>query len=397
MHYIVRREHSNFNSTFMKTNFLKIAVLSSVLFVSCLEPDGDSSNTNPEPTPSTFIDHGYIPASVKSDNSGSEFQSAIYSNGAVYVATNDGIWKNTLATKEWSRAGLEGKVITCIYKHPTIPNKFFAGTKSDGSATDKTLYLTIDAGVTWLAVAAPIFDMANNRYENYVCMAVRPNNPRHIYANLEGGTTIAVSTDDGANWVRMNNQTSSNFGYQSNIVFIANNSNKIFQGSETPLDDAWLGRYDVGTTPTDLTNFEKVVTTATWGNRRPTELQAYNFVPNTIYVGQEGALSKVTGTTSKDIFKVLNGATNFPYSYIYGIWVNPSNPNHIIFGGSVNGSDQPMSLYETYNEGGTIRRIENKLGLQNPQVREILQTNTYPAILLNDADANKVKLVLYRP
>jgi hypothetical protein len=56
-----------------------------------------------------------------------------------------------------------------------------------------------------------------------------------------------------------------------------------------------------------------------------------------------------------------------------------------------------MSLYETFNEGATIKRFEDKLGLKNPEVREIVATDSFPAIVLNDQNANKVKLVLYEP
>lgn len=359
-----------------------------LIITSCSNDDNNSNDQN-------FIDYGYIPANVSINNGVAEFQAAIYNENHVFVATNDGLWKVNLTTKEWSRSGLEGKTITAIFKHPTLQNKFFAGTKSNGTNTDKTLYISDDGGVNWSQASSPIFDGYDNKYENYLCFAVRPNYTDHIYANLEGGTTIAVSTDRGNTWTRMNNESSSYLGYQSNIAFFPNNPQYIIQGSETPLDFAWLGKYEIDySNPVNSYDMSKIVDESIWENRRPNELQIYDFAPNDIYVGQEGALSKVTGNTNKFIFKSENN--NFPYSYIYAIWVDPTNTNHILFGGAINGENQPMSLYETFDEGTTINRFTNKLGLQNPEIMEIVSTNTYPAIIINDRGINKVKLVLFK-
>lgn len=349
----------------------------------------------PEPAKGTFIDYGFIPVLVDASQSIAEFQTAIYNDNHVFVATSDGVWKINLTSKAWSRAGLEGKGITAIYKHPAIAGKFFAGVFSDGSASFKTLYISNDGGITWNAGNNLIFDSSQNYYENYVCFAARPNNPDQIYANLDGGAMIAVSTDGGLNWVRKNNESGSYFGYQSNIVFLPTDPNTIYQGSENPLDDAWLGKYDINSIhPELLSNFSKISDMFSWGNRRPTELQTHSYTGNYIYVGQEGALSKVMGKTNKFIFKAEGG--NFPYSYIYAIWIDPENTNHLLFGGAQNGGTE-MNLYETYNEGTTVKRFTDKMGFTKPNIREIISTNTYPAIIISDDGANKVKLYLYKP
>jgi len=388
----------------MKRNlFVALAFLSPAALISCNEKtDPATAEGKPMRTSvtaaaagGTFIDQGFIPATLSSSRSESEFQSAVYNNGFVYVATSDGVWKNELATKQWSRAGLGGRKISCLFKHPTIANKFYAGTLTNGAPSDKTLYISGNGGSNWQAATAPVFDSVSRRYENYACLAVRPGNPNHIYANLEGGTMIAVSVDGGLTWKRMNNEPGSFEGYKSVIGFLPGNADQVFQGAESPLDDAWFARYDIGKDPVMLSGFRKIVDRNTWENRRPNELQVYSFVPGSFYLGQEGGLSKITGSSAKFIFR--SDGVNFPYSYIYGIWVDPLNPAHILFGGAVNNLVQPMSLYETYDEGGTITRFTDKLGMDNPEIREIVSTNSYPAILINDVGVNKVKLVLYRP
>ena len=371
----------------MKVKVAQTLCLAASIFVAGCTTDNDV------PALGTFIDHGFIPAQVDASQNISEFQTAIYNNDHIFVATTDGLWKNNLSTKVWSRAGLEGKGITAIFKHPTIADKFLAGVRSD-SPSQKTVYISNDGGESWQPANAPISNP--DQYEDYACFAVRPENPNHIFASLGGGATTVVSTDGGDNWVRQNNDSESYWGYATNIVFIPNDPEKLYQGGEGPLDFAWLRSYKINSTnPVMLSESSTIMDIETWGNRRPNELQTFSYTGNSIYVGQEGALSKVTGSTNKFIFKAEEEG-NLPYTYVYGLWVDPFNPNHLIFGGSQNGGED-MNLYETFNEGKSIRRFEDKMGFSVPNVREIVSTNTFPGIIINDDGADKVKLYLYQP
>ena len=208
---------------------------------------------------------------------------------------------------------------------------------------------------------------------------------------------IAVSTDGGMTWTRMNHEQHANFGYQSNIVFLPDNADQLFQGSENPFDDAWLGRYDIDTNdPVLLTNFTKVVDMSIFGNRRPVELQTHAYTGNSLYVGQEGALAKVTGTTTKFIFKAEEGNPAVPYAYIYGIWIDPKDTKHLLFGGAVNGDQTALSLFETLDEGKHIRQLKDDPSLASAQVVKIVATDTDPAIVLYDPATKKIRLFLYK-
>lgn len=377
-----------------KTKFKFMIIVPVAFILSCNLTTDDTKI--PIPGNGTFIDHGFIPADVDAGVSVAEFQSAVYSNNYVYVATNDGLWKNNLATKEWTMAGLQGTSITAIYKHPTKENTFFAGVRSNLSADFKTFYISENGGEIWQESNELPFIDSEQRYENFYSFAVRPGYPEHIYANIEG-PMIAVSTDGGVNWSRMNHEPDAYFGYHSNIVFTRGNSDQIFQGSENPLDFAWLGSYDISSSdPVLLSNFTRVIDEEIFENRRPVELRTFPYIGNTIFVGQEGALSKVIGNQHKFIYKSEDG-TSKPYTYVYAVWVNPENPKHLLFGGALNHNEQPMQLFETYDDGTSIHRFTDKLGLDNPEIIEIINTDSYPAILMNDQNSDKVKLVLYEP
>src|SRR5215203_3922382 len=188
-----------------------LALLAVILF-GCKKPD------QPQPGTGAFIDLGFIPGSVSAGADITSFQSAIFNKGHVFVATSDGIWKNNLSQKQWSRSGLEGRIITALYKHPTQEDRFFAGTRSTGMADSNTLFISADGGTSWQPAAETVFNGLDQVYEEYACFAVQPNHPNVVYANLDGGTMIAVSVDGGMHWLRMNYATESYFGYNANIA-----------------------------------------------------------------------------------------------------------------------------------------------------------------------------------
>ncbi|WP_439585759.1 WD40/YVTN/BNR-like repeat-containing protein [Dyadobacter bucti] len=376
------------------TTQVQLVVMVLLVATSC-----NDDNKKPQPGTSTLIDHGYIPVAVQghSDFASNEFQMAAYNDNFIFVATTDGLWKNNLLTKEWSRSGFDGKKVSCVFRHPTVPNRLFAGVVPAENSDEKSLYISGNSGASWNPAKSPVYNDLDKRYETYVSMAVRPNNPDHIYANLEGGTMIAVSTDGGTNWKRMNNEPESFYGYRSNIVFLPENPGQIFQGSENPLDDAWLGRYDINATePVLLTNFTKVVDRSVFGNRRPVQLVTNAYTVNSIYVGQEGALSKVTGTTAKFIFKAEEEGSKFPYAYIYGIWIDPKDTNHILFGGAVNGDQASLCLFETFDEGKQISLVSENWISATSQLTSVIATNTDPAIVVFDPATEKIRLLLYK-
>ncbi|TVR42457.1 MAG: hypothetical protein EA394_03260, partial [Bacteroidia bacterium] len=105
------------------------------------------------------------------------------------------------------------------------------------------------------------------------------------------------------------------------------------------------------------------------------------------------ALSVVNGSESKFIFKKMDD--EFPYTYIYAVWVNPENPQHLLFGGALNHEEQPMQLFETFDEGENIYQYSEKFGLENPVVADIIQAGQFPAILLYDKRRDRVKLLVY--
>jgi hypothetical protein len=339
----------------------------------------------------TFTDHDFIPTTNVSIIS--EFQTAVYHNGYVFVATTKGVWKNNISTQVWELSGLQDKKISCIYKHQGVANKLFAGALIDNNNSDP-LFISSDGGNTWVAASNPVS-------ETYSNIVARPNNPDHLYA-APNNYNFMVSTDGGNNWVYANGGSGGMLGYSVNLAFIPSNANLLFYGSENPLDDARLDRYNIDeTNPTQLIHHTVIVSNNIWGNRRPDKLHTYTYTGNYIYVGQEGALSKVNTNNINDVTYIYKSEreANKPYSYMYGHWTDPNNINHLIFGGNINGNNTGlMQLYETNDEGVTFYRYTQTFGVDAPMIRDIVEiTPTKLAVIINDQYNNRVKLVVMEP
>ena len=358
-------------------------------------------NTNFSSKQGELVDIGFI-ADTEIDMVNNQFQPIVLYNNEVFVATKNGIWKSGLTTVSWSQVGLAGKNIISLYAHPEKPGHFYAGVRTN-DATDKSLYISSNGGVSWVSASDLPFDRLSNRYEPFHYLIARPGHPNHLFANLTS-VTIAVSKDGGHSWNRMNYMNDSYAAsYDCPLHFLPGNPNEVFIGAEAPLDDAWLGKYEIDAAdPVRLKNFRKVVDATHWHYRRPNQIESSKSAPSSLYVGQEGALSKVTGNQFKFIFKVEGSGHDgpFPPAYIAGIWVDPKDPRHILFGGRPQAPDPKcdcLSLFETYDEGGNIIHIKNKLGLGFPKVLKIMDNGAHPIILLADTYTGKLKLALYKP
>ncbi|HEX6432083.1 MAG TPA: hypothetical protein VF008_30540 [Niastella sp.] len=367
---------------------LTILVAAAFIFSSCKK----SASSPPGSEFSELVNYGEIPYVSQPTP-----HQMIYYNSQIFAGTDDGIWKIDLITKTWSRGGLDGKHITGIYSHPDIAGRLYAATRST-SATDKSLYISNNSGANWEPVTAPIFDNANQLYETYYDIKIRPGFPNQLYAKVEG-ITIAVSKEGGQTWNRQNYETSSTFAFNGFINFLQNNPNEIIQGAETPLDHSWLAKYHIDESdPVKLGSYQRIIgDNLEWSNKRPNCIKTFPSNPSVLYVGMEGSLAKVEGTQWQYLYEGGKEPDRFPYTYIKGIWLDPGNSRHLIFGGGVNGLNTSLSLYETHDEGATIDQLNDPFGMEDPEIISIVSCDPYPALLVNiNGASRKARLLIYK-
>jgi hypothetical protein len=104
------------------------------------------------------------------------------------------------------------------------------------------------------------------------------------------------------------------------------------------------------------------------GNRRPNTLVVTERYPESTYVGIEGGLIEVTAAGWSWVFESMDGEGD-DYAYVRAVWVDPCDPEHMVFGGDLNGDDPVLQLYETFDGGEQVARIDSPSGVTSSDFR----------------------------
>jgi len=121
-------------------------------------------------------------------------------NGSLYLATEQGIWRET--ESGFSPLGLLNENVISIVK--TDEQNFIAGIRSSGfSSGDDTIFKTTDNGETWTPFMGN-FGGENGRFTWIEAMVRHPDNPDTLYAR--GGVNVSRTTDGGQTWESVFNE-----------------------------------------------------------------------------------------------------------------------------------------------------------------------------------------------
>jgi hypothetical protein len=343
---------------------LSLLALSAVALTACefdLSPGGNNNDEVPAPA-STRLNH--TPMLIRGNS--------------VFVGTEDGIWhKRISSSDDWERIDdLAGVRIFAVRRDPRDADTFFAAGEPVDDREAAPFYRSDDGGDTWEPSTTWPRNPFDDSTETFFDFVVAPDDSDRLYANLSG-QSIAISTDGGDTWTLANGATEVNFGDPCVLHILRAQPRKLYQGCEAPLDDAWVATYDIDTNdPFNLNNFTFVAGGLDFalGNRRPNSIASSSARPDTVYVGLEGALIALEGTTFEPVFQVADdGSDDLPYAFIKGIWVDPNDDQHLIFGGGINGVNTELSLFETRDHGETIEQLAGPdESLSDPSVEQIL-------------------------
>lgn len=317
---------------------------------------------------------------------------AVTSGDRVLVGTADGLWTRSLNVNgDWERSGLEGIAVFATRRHPTIDATIFAAGRPVDDAQAAPFYRSDDGGRTWIAAAVWPRNPFDQSTEPFFDLAIAPDDPERLYANLSG-PSIAISTDGGQTWTLANGETEVFFGDPCVIHVMPERPATLFQGCEAPLDIAWVATYDIEPAdPLVLSDFTFIAggPDLSLENRRPNSLASGPARPTTLYAGLEGALIALEKSSFEFVFRSEGDATDPPYAYIAAIWPDPADPEHLIFGGGVNGENVVLSFFETRDFGATLRRLAPPAELRDPAVEQIAQLDEGElAVLISEAGAS---------
>lgn len=331
----------------------------------------------------------------------------VVSGGRVLVGSSDGVWARPLdGSGDWASVGLEGVSVFATRRHPTLEATVFAAGQPVADLEAAPFYRSDDGGSTWVPSAVWPRNVFDQSTEPFFDLAVAPDDPDRLYANL-AGPSVAISTDGGITWALANGETEVFFGDPCVMHVLESQPDTLFQGCEAPLDNAWVATQSIDAAdPFTLANFTFVVGGPDFAleNRRPNSFASGPARPSTLYAGLEGALIALDGSGFEFVFHAEDGSTDPPYAYITGIWLDPGDPDHLVFGGGVNGENTVLSLFETRDHGATVRRIRAPGSFVDPAVEQIVAVGDGDlAVLVSDPatagdDARPLRLfVLDRP
>ena len=293
------------------------------------------------------------------------------------------------ASWTWVGPGNIGGRIRSILVHPTTTTTMWVGGVGGG------VWKTLNGGTTWF----PLNDFMANLAIG--CLVMDPTNPNVIYAgtgegfsNADGlrGAGIFKSIDGGTSWTQLPFTATSSFYFvnrlavcpTNNLILIAATGTGVWRSTDGGTN--WSQRYASGVLdcayhPTDglciasgtgrcLYSLDSGLT---WNNAAGVsvagriELAYAASSPNIVYAS--------ANNNSGEVYVSSDGGQNFAFAsnpqhlggqgwYDNCIWVDPTNPNVVIVGGT--------DLYRSVNGGASFSDIGGYSGGVHPDQHAIV-------------------------
>jgi len=271
-----------------------------------------------------------------------------------YVGTDNGLYRVNLdGEPEWEHLVDFGHAVYTIWTHPDDDSVILAGLSPAEEMYESPLYRSTDRGESWMSVGE-FFARGGGSYASAHELTFDADSG-DLFVSGYGGS-IARSSDLGDSWEWIHGGADS-FGYYCVLGMLPGLSGEIFQGCEAAFDIVNVYRFQL-----DSMNREAVIQWPEIENRRPNVIAGFDHQPGKIYLGVEGGLLWMDDQGNWDwVFHVDMNHEGQPgdpirYTYVKTVWVNPEDPEHVIFGGSAQIPDSGLELYETVDGGETVRR-----------------------------------------
>jgi hypothetical protein len=314
-------------------------------------------------------------------------ETLVVAGGDLLLGTADGIWRRPLTGDAgWERTGLEGRTIHALAVSADGGRIVAAGFDPRDSAAP-TAWYSVTGGLDWVAAAVwpqglPGSAAAGEAFR-FASLEPDPVDAQVIYGGLDADS-VAVTVDGGATWILTDGAVQPNFGYPC-VAHRPRMATVLLQGCELPLDFAWVGARDVlATDRFSLSGFRYLYgypEDEELGNRRINSIVAPAGRHDRVLVGVEGGLVELTSedgawrdradVEARWIYRSSGGENSGPYAYIRAIAPLSSDGRRVLFGGTVNGRNDVLSLFES-NGGSIAWPLEAPFALDDPRVEQAL-------------------------
>jgi hypothetical protein len=302
--------------------------------------------------------------------SGTASAQAIVVVGAdALVATTVGLFRRPLdGASPWRPAGLAGIAVRSLYRAKSTSDVLFAGLAATPSEPSKPpIWRSPDSGASWQPVGEELKDTLSSTpampsydpVESFTSY-VRPNGGEVFFANASGASV--ARSEDGIKWTYVDGGPGS-INYACELHVPPGLGAYVYQGCEAPLDDSWIRRFGVDEVP--VKSQDRVVSMAVLGNRRTNLLTSFSAVAGALYAGVEGGLVRVNAQGSSWLYQSGPGddPAKHGYAYVKAVWVDTCAPQHFMFGGNLEGANVVLQLYESFDDGAHVTRLDAPAGL----------------------------------
>jgi hypothetical protein len=330
----------------------------------------------------------------------SNHEPLVVSGTQLLLGTGDGVWRRPLSgTVRWERAGLNGFAIHAMTLTQDGERIVAAGLDPNDEQAATAWYST-DDGMTWTAASVWPRGEAGSLFEGlsfpFYTLEPDPADADVVYGGLSGDT-VAVTVDGGATWIMADGVTEPSFG-DACMPYRTTGAAVLLQGCELPLDTAWVGaRRVVEQDRFTLPDFRFLYGYPDFDeleNRRINSMVGVPAHPDRVLVGVEGGLVELTTESShwtddadiaaRWIMRVED--STLPYAYIRGITTLDDDGLHLLFGGTVNGPNETLSLFET--QGDNLYQLSAPVTLHDPRVEQVWRLNDRDVLLvISDVDS----------
>ena len=270
-----------------------------------------------------------------------------------------GVWKTLNGGTTWLPLNdfMANLAVVSLVMDPTDPNTIFAGTGEGDSNVDAVrgagIFKTSDGGTTWTQLSST----ANSSFYYVNRLSICPTN--HLILLAATGTGIWRSTNGGTSWTQAYSTEA-----MLDIAFDPTGANAIASGSSYGATGEALYSTDGGVTWTAATGLP------TAGR---IEIAYAMSSPNIVYASANNNQGEVYQSTDGGQTYTL---TRTGDSYLSGqgwydncIWVDPTNPNLVVVGGT--------DIWRSTDGGVTFTDIGGYSGSIHPDQHAIVPTSSY--------------------